>query len=301
MPRCCARAAVTVRCAIRQYGSVRGAYALTLGETVHRLSGPDGNDLMEGVEAIRFLDSTVELSAAGGGHLLERLYEGALGRGSDAHGLAFWMDKAEAGLDLAGIANSMLRSVEAGGQPAIADGTFVAGLYGSLLGREASATELAFWNGVLGKGLTRGDVLGGIAFSSEAQDAQGDTPLVVAELSVTQIARAYEVMLGRAPDLAGLSFWEQRSEEGMALGDIMTTMAASREFLSRQSGMDNSGYVQVLYTQAFGRDGEAEGIAFWAGVLEGGASRASVAQHFLASEEGVAALQQMAEQGVLIA
>ena len=286
---------------IVQYGSVRAAYALTLGEAVHRLSGPDGNDRMEGVEAIRFLDSTVELSAAGGGHLLERLYEGALGRGSDAHGLAFWMDKAEAGLDLGSIASSMLRSAEAGGRPASADGAFVTGLYDSLLGREASASELAFWSGVLGKGLTRGDVLVGIASSSEAQEVQGDGPLVVADLSVTQVARAYEVMLGRDPDLAGLGFWEQRSEGGMALEDIMATMAASQEFLSGQGSLDNPGYVQALYTQAFGRTGEAGGIAFWTEVLEGGASRASVAHHFLASGEGEAFLQQMAEQGVLIA
>jgi hypothetical protein len=38
------------------------------------------------------------------------------------------------------------------------------------------------------------------------------------------------MMLGRASDLAGLGFWEQHSEDGMTLGDIMATMAASQDF-----------------------------------------------------------------------
>jgi hypothetical protein len=51
----------------------------------------------------------------------------------------------------------------------------------------------------------------------------------------------------------------------MALGDLMATMAASQEFLSRRDSLENSGQVQAPHTQAFGPRGEAEGIAFWSG------------------------------------
>lgn len=282
------------------YGQLRSAYTITLGETLHSVSGPDGADIMEGIEAIRFLDGTLELNAAGTGHVIERLYEGALGRGSDAFGLAWWADRAAQDVDLGQIAGEMLASPEAAGGGSLSDDAFVGELYGSLLGRTASASELSFWTGVLAKGLDRGDVLFGIASSTEAAAVQGDTPLLVSDLGVTQIARAYDVLLGRAPDQAGLVFWNEMENEGAGLGEIMSAMARSAEFQALTGSMDDVTYVQTLYSQALGREGDAEGMNFWTAALENGMDRALVAQGFVTSEEGVSALQKLAEDGVFI-
>ncbi len=282
------------------YGQLRSAYTITLGEGLHNVTGPDGADIMEGVEAIRFLDGTLELTAAGTGHLIERLYEGALGRQSDAFGLAWWVEQAANGMDASEIASGLLASGEAAARGNMTDAAFVTGLHDTLLDREASASELSFWTSAMEKGLSRGDVLLGIASSTEAAAAQGDSPLLVADVGVTQIARAYEVLLGRVADQAGLVYWNGVADKGADLGALMSTMASTGEFEARTGEMDNTAFVQELYGQALGREGDAEGLAYWTAALENGMDRAAVAHGFLISEEGVSGLLRIAEDGVVI-
>jgi 3',5'-cyclic AMP phosphodiesterase CpdA len=281
------------------YGGVRGDYAVSATGELLRVTGPEGNDIAEGIEAIRFLDGGIEFSAAGTGHLVERLYQGALGRDADDLGLAFWTGEMEQGIGSAAVARAMLASTEADATK-LDDADFVAGLYDGLLGRAGTAGELGFWTELLAQGQARGDVLAGIAASQEAAFHQGDAPLVVADLEAVQVGQAYHALLGRDADRGGLTFWQAALEKGMAVPEMLEQLAATAEAMAQLAQGDNAAFLNRLYDQAFGRAGDAAGLTYWGSMLEGGADRGAVAIAFAGAEENLASLQRLSEEGLTV-
>jgi hypothetical protein len=85
----------------------------------------------------------------------------------------------------------------------------------------------------------------------------------VAEARVEPLARLYLAVLGRHPDTGGLRYWIGRSEAGERLGRIAERLAASPEFRRRYGGLSDRGFVQQLYRNVLGREGDPTGIDFW--------------------------------------
>lgn len=114
--------------------------------------------LTESPESIAFND-TVEPSPPVS-RPIARLYRAALGRGPDAAGLAFWVERIEAGSPLVEIADFFVSSTEFGETSgSLDDAAFVEFLYVQVLGRPSEGAGASFWRGLLAEGRSRGDVL----------------------------------------------------------------------------------------------------------------------------------------------
>ncbi|MBO1078443.1 DUF4214 domain-containing protein [Roseomonas haemaphysalidis] len=283
-----------------QYAGLRAEHDIRSGAGLLQVAGAEGIDLVQDVETVRFLDGRYELSGDSTAHLIDRLYQGALGRGSDAAGLAFWDDLLGEGATLATVASGILASAEAAARPEAGNAAFVQELYRTLLGREANAAETGFWS----EGWERSDVLHGIAASREAVTFGGDGPLVVADRDMLEVSRAYQVLLGRDVDRDGLAFWDAQLGAGQPLSGVLSGIAASAEFTARatMAGPEDANFVTRLYGDAFDRTPTAPEVDFWVSRLAGSElDRREVAIAFAEAPEGEAALQQLATDGFLFA
>jgi Ca2+-binding RTX toxin-like protein len=117
----------------------------------------------------------------------------------------------------------------------------------------------------------------------------GDGSVVLGLGSEAQadVARVYEVAFDRAADADGLKFWLSALEGGVGLDQIAQHFVDSPEF-QELAGDDLSdvAFVEAIYGQGLGREGDAEGVAFWSGLLEEGAiTRAELLGFFAVSDE----------------
>ncbi len=113
-------------------------------------------------------DATVEDVSVGVRDSVVRLYEAAFDRAPDGEGLAYWVDRYVGGLPLERIAEQFMASAEWRGRyGATDDPTFVGLVYGNVLDRVPDDAGRAYWEGVLGSGTSRTDVLLGFSESPE--------------------------------------------------------------------------------------------------------------------------------------
>ena len=74
-----------------------------------------------------------------------------------------------------------------------------------------------------------------------------------------QVVRLYHAALDRDPEQQGLNFWIGQLREGHGLLDLAQSFLASPEFNSRYGSLTDSQYVDRLYQNVLGREGEAAG------------------------------------------
>ncbi len=115
-----------------------------------------------------------------------------------------------------------------------------------------------------------------------------------------QVVRLYEAALDRLPEQGGLNAWIHAVQHGQPLSKIAAGFLGSTEFQSRFGAMHDSGaFVDQLYVNVLGRVGEAEGRAFWVGLLDrGAASRADVLVGFSESAENKAGTAALVQSGI---
>ena len=105
------------------------------------------------------------------------------------------------------------------------------------------------------------------------------------------IARLYNASFGRRPDADGLNYWIDAYDDGMSLDNIADNFLSSSEFISRfgtASTISNTTYINLLYQNVLGRNGDAGGINYWTGVLQQSNDRAQLLIDFAQSAENVA-------------
>jgi hypothetical protein len=89
---------------------------------------------------------------------------------------------------------------------------------------------------------------------------------------VSSVTQAYQEMFGRAPDAAGLTYWQgQLATGGVTLSTLERAMAGTDEYKSRATTT-----VTAIYRSALGRAPDAEGLAFWVAMMQSGASSGEV-------------------------
>lgn len=133
------------------------------------------------------------------------------------------------------------------------------------------------------------------AAESQAATAAGRAALAAslldsgrAHASVEPVARLYRAVFLRDPDPSGLAYWVRKREGGMLLGDIAKRFTGSPEFQRRYQGTSNRGFVEAVYRNVFGREGDPPGIAYWTKRLDlRRSSRAQVVLQFSESSEGI--------------
>jgi len=113
--------------------------------------------------------------------------------------------------------------------------------------------------------------------------------LRVAEVADAQaIARLYSAAFDRYPDPDGLNFWLYSWTLDKSFLDIAEEFYQSPEFTESYGPLTDRQFVDQLYFNVLGRNGDTRGVDFWLSQLASGASRASVLLGFSQSPENVA-------------
>lgn len=101
-----------------------------------------------------------------------------------------------------------------------------------------------------------------------------------------QVTRLYDAAFNRQPDSDGLAFWTNALQAGASLDAISDAFVASPEFQSRYSGTDNDDFVERLYRNVLGREGDDDGREYWDDGLDAGRfDRSDVLLAFAQSSE----------------
>ena len=102
-----------------------------------------------------------------------------------------------------------------------------------------------------------------------------------------QVYRLYRATLDRAPDIDGHIDWTHRLDSGaLTLAQAVSGFVNSREFQLTYGGVDDGGFVTLLYQNVLDRAPDAGGFANWVWQLESGAkTREAVVLGFSESSE----------------
>jgi len=84
------------------------------------------------------------------------------------------------------------------------------------------------------------------------------------------LQQLYVTYLNRPADSAGLAFWEQQLSNGLSLEEIGARFAASDEYKKAHAEQTTAQLINSLYQNLFGRDAEADGMAYWKGRVADG-------------------------------
>lgn len=103
------------------------------------------------------------------------------------------------------------------------------------------------------------------------------------------VLRLYTAGLGRTADEDGYDFWSEQYQAGnWSLQRAAEHFVVSEEFVASYGSLNNLEFVERLYRNVLGREGEPSGVEFWTGQLDSGArSRAIVLLNFAESPENV--------------
>ena len=159
-------------------------------------------------------------------------------------------------------------------------------IYSNAFGRVPDSAGKAYWIGKLGatptsttKATVVVDIINSASpgdkgvFNGKVDVAKNTThQLVVQELYVT--------LLGRAADIDGRTYWVGKLNTGTSVADVTKEIIASEEAQDKYAGLINSDFVAKLYSNAFGRAADAEGLAYWVGRLNS-STRAAVTLEIL--------------------
>jgi hypothetical protein len=168
-----ARAAATVT--IDKNGTIR----------IADRNGPEGQDVVTGVETIQFTNGTIDLNQFSSATQLSatqftelaEMYVAYFNRAADSEGLFFWADKLAEGMDLKTIASFFSQSAEAKAlYPNTADTSgFVTAVYSNVLGRTPDQAGFDFWTSNLNSGAQQAstfvlNIIGGAKLGTSAAD-----------------------------------------------------------------------------------------------------------------------------------
>ena len=109
----------------------------------------------------------------------------------------------------------------------------VSSFYKNMLGRDASASETAYWVGRIDSGAQSvADVVTAFTVSAEAAT------------NVAPIVELYFTAFGRAPDTAGLQYWISAKQNGMSLGQV--TQANEFAQSAKPAAVGSPGIVEII-------------------------------------------------------
>jgi hypothetical protein len=135
-------------------------------------------------------------------------------------------------------------------------GLFVGHLYSDILGRTGDPAGLQFWSDAIAAGASHAAVATVLAGSHEAHEHL--------------VAAAYQSLLHRAADPAGLAAYTGLLDSGATPLQVEASLAGSPENFTRAGGNANA-YVTALYSDFVHRTPDTGGLAYYSGLLKGGA------------------------------
>jgi hypothetical protein len=157
-------------------------------------------------------------------------------------------------------------------------------LYQAAFARPADDAGVAYWAGALHAGASLVDIAGAFLASAEFQARYGslDNPGFVTAL--------YTNVLGRAPDAAGLSYWQTQLDGGTATRpQVLASFSESAENEANTPASANAQSAARLYWAELGRAPDTAGLKFWTSQLSSGAATLTTEADALASSPEFAA------------
>ncbi len=225
---------------------------------------------------------------------VQRCYEKIIGRVGDDEGVGFWKNALKNG-DAAGadIVSLFCNSDEFQNKNLPSE-SGVRIIYGVMLNREPDAGGIAYWTGLLNKGVSYNLIISGFAGSTEFVGICGEYGIKAGTVeletrdlnpSVTAfVSRCYQQALGRTGDAGGLNHWA-----AILLGKTMTPQEVSYGFLfseeCRSMGLSDDEFINRLYRLYMDREADTGGQEYWQNQLTSGASRETAARGFADSAE----------------
>lgn len=222
------------------------------------------------------------------------LYKYILEREPDDGGLSAWAGEIVAGRQTAcSTAQQFIEGAEYTGKND-SDANYVKKLYRSLLGREASDTDVAYWSDILANGVSRRYVLQQITNSNEFTNVCSGYGITKGSISVTEnrdknynatayVMRCYKQILGRSADASGLNTWTGKLLNGNGGAEIVKDLITSQEFQNKKK--TDSQFLDILYRSMLGRNADAGGKKNWTDVLSQGVSYVYIINGFAESTE----------------
>ena len=242
-------------------------------------------------EALQLTNGTLSVGPDTTQALVQRLYEGLLGRGGDTAGLEGFNAVLVNGGSPATVATSILTSAEYqslhGALASQTDTQFVSSLYQGFFSRPPAQPELTGWLNALAQGTSRRQVAADFAQSTEAKTdwASATAHVWVPDPQGALVTELYETGLGRAPDLTSLQAWEQQLNAGLTPLQLARDIATSAEFNAEHAGSSNAAFVTSLYQDGLGRTPSASELQGWVGQLQAGAGSTNVLYAIATSAE----------------
>lgn len=96
-----------------------------------------------------------------------------------------------------------------------------------------------------------------------------------------EVAALYSAIFNRAPDQEGLNNWVNLIQGGASLSQAAEGFVQHPVFTELYAGLTNIQFVQQLYINVLGSEGDAKGIQNWANLLASGVSKAQVVADFV--------------------
>jgi hypothetical protein len=256
------------------------------------------------IENFAFVDGRLVFDDTDPVAQVTRLYQAVLGRVPDTVGREDWTTALQHGASLSKLADGFIGSDEFRARFGTPDDAgFVTMAYRQALGREPDAAGAADWRNHLAHGMSRAELL--VGFSESDENRALTKPLLSQGIwdvddQMADITRLYQAVLGRAPDRAGLLFWDQKVDEGMTLPQVANLFAQSQELGTRFPGATDQAFVQMVYQNTLGRAGEAAGEAFWLDHLAHGMTRGELVAGFADSTEFLVRSAGLTEHGIVL-
>ncbi len=229
------------------------------------------------------------------GEFVERLYNVALGRGSDPAGKESWIAAVKNGGTGADLARGFLYSPEFLNKN-VSNEEFVRVLYKTFFNREPDTDGFNAWVAALNNGSERRDIVDGFIGSNEYANLclsyrvdWGTGAKATIRVEPTKeindfTERLYSLCLGRHSDPDGLKGWSDAMANMEASGArVAHGFFFSNEFLS--ANYSNAEYVRKLYNVCLNREPDSDGFRGWVEALNNGASREEVFNGFAHSTE----------------
>lgn len=162
--------------------------------------------------------------------------------------------------------------------------------YRWMLGRAPTANERSTWVGRIQTGTHQvADLI--VFLRSDALSTGVIDP----------VTRLYQAYFLRVPDRDGITYWVSQRQNGWSLFRVSDYFARSAEFRTLYGNLSNQRFVEQVYRNILGRDGEPSGIAYWTAELNSGRrTRGSVMIGFSEAAEYRGRQSANVDAGVLV-
>ncbi len=95
---------------------------------------------------------------------------------------------------------------------------------------------------------------------------------VFASKSYATIWRLYQAYFLRQPDPSGFAYWIEQYQKGVSLERISLFFSEAAEFRDRYGNLDDSGFMDLIYTNVMCRPRDQAGLDYWVNLLRNDAS-----------------------------